>query len=135
LTIKFLIAGQGRPKLIPYLGVHATGTDPAVAATQVMVGRAPDTSPRHRSTAGIRFLYPTEDCEVVSAAIREDRLGPGIHQAVATAAPGTRLALPPRGYMSRYGYVIATGDNSAQVAADLTDAEELIDLRFRPLAE
>lgn len=59
----------------------------------------------------------------------------GIHQAVATAAAGTRLALPPRGYMSRYGYVIATGDNSAQVAADLADAEELIDLRFRPLAE
>jgi hypothetical protein len=54
---------------------------------------------------------------------------------VATAAAGTRLALPPRGYMSRYGYVIATGDNSARVAADLADAEELIDLRFRPLAE
>jgi biotin carboxylase len=119
--------------LIPYLGFLATGTDPAVAAAQVAAGCAPDTEPRHRRTAGIRFLYPAEDCEVASAAVREDKLGPGIHQAVVTAAPGTRLALPPRGYMSRYGYVIAAGEDPVRVAANLAGAEELIDLRSRAL--
>jgi biotin carboxylase len=119
--------------LIPYLGFLATGADPCVAAAQVAAGRVPDTAPRHRKTAGIRFLYPPQDCEVVSAAVRHDRLGPGIHRAVATAAPGTRLALPPRGYLSRYGYVIAVGDDPAQVDADLADPASLFDLQSRPL--
>jgi hypothetical protein len=70
-----------------------------------------------RWVAGMRFLYSPEDCEVISAAVRHNRLAPGGHRAVAIAAPGTRLALPPRGYISRYAYVIAVGDDLAQVDA------------------
>ncbi len=120
---------------IPYLGMLATGTDPSVAAASVAAGLAPDTSKKTRRTAAIRFLYPEADCEAVEAVVRTDLLGPTVHQAVATAAPGTRLALPPRGYMSRFGHVIAVGEDAAQVAADLTDPRRLIELRSRPLEE
>ena len=119
--------------LIPYLGFLATGTHPALAAACVAAGRSPDTAPRHHKTAAIRFLYPPQDCEVISAAVRADRLGPSVYQAVATAGPGTRLALPPWGYMSRYGYVIAVHEDPAQVAADLADPGALIELTSRPL--
>jgi biotin carboxylase len=117
--------------LIPYLGLLATGTDPCLAAAQVAAGQVPDTTARHQKTAAIRFLYPPCDGEVASAKVREDRLGPSVHRAVATAGPGTQLALPPRGYMSRYGYVIAVHEDSAQVVSDLSDPSRLIDLRYR----
>ncbi len=120
---------------IPYLGALATGCDPVVAAAQVAAGHPPDTRPRHRRTAAIRFLYPDHDCHTGAATVHQDRFGPTIHQAIATAAPGTALALPPRGYLARYGHVIAVGDDPAQVAADLADPTRLIELEATPLAE
>jgi biotin carboxylase len=120
---------------IPYLGALATGCAPAVTAAHVAAGKTPDTTPRHHKTAAIRFLYPEHDCEAVEAVVREDRFGPTVYKAVATAGSGTRLALPPRGYMSRYGYVIAVGDDPAQVEADLAEAHRLVELRSRPLAD
>ncbi|MCM2580228.1 ATP-grasp domain-containing protein [Streptomyces meridianus] len=120
---------------IPYLGALATGTDPAVAAACAAAGLVPETGPRTQKTAAIRFLYPQADCEAVEAVVRTDRFGPTVHKAVATANPGTRLALPPRAYMSRYGYVIAVGEDPDQVAADIADAHSLIELRSRPLSD
>lgn len=120
---------------IPYLGMLATGTDPSVAAASVAAGLVPDTNPKTRRTAGIRFLYPEADCQAVETVVRTDLLGPTVHKAVATAPPGARLALPPRGYMSRFGHVIAVGDDPDQVAADLADPHRLIELRSRPLVE
>ncbi len=119
--------------LIPYLGYLATGTHPALAAALVAAGQPPDTAPRHRKTAAIAFLYPESDCEVISTQVRPDLFGPSIYEAIATAGPGTRLALPPRGYMSRYGYVIAVADDPGQAAADLASPARLIELRSRPL--
>jgi biotin carboxylase/DNA-binding transcriptional ArsR family regulator len=120
---------------IPYLGALATGCDPVVAAAQVAAGRRPDTTPRCRRVAAIRFLYPEHDCEAVDVVVHTARRGPTIHAAVATAAPGTRLALPPRGYLSRYGYVIAVGDDPAQVVADLARPADLVELHARPLSD
>ncbi|WP_329539368.1 metalloregulator ArsR/SmtB family transcription factor [Streptomyces sp. NBC_01358] len=114
---------------IPYLGALATGTDPAVAAAHVAAGFAPDTTPRTGNTAAIRFLYPAQDCIAATVTVRTDRLGPTIHRAVATAGPGTALALPPRAYLNRYGYVIAVGEDPEQVTADLADPSALIELR------
>ncbi|MFE0458283.1 ATP-grasp domain-containing protein [Kitasatospora sp. NPDC058965] len=120
---------------IPYLGALATGCDPAVAAAQVAAGQTPDTRARHHRHAAVRFLYPAADCEAIEAVVHEDRLGPSIHKAVATAGPGTRLALPPRGYMSRYGYVIATGTDAVRIAVDLAEPERLVELHAKPLAD
>lgn len=119
---------------IPYLGALATGTDPAVAAAYAAAGLTPETGPKTQKTAAIRFLYPEADCEAVEVVVHSDRLGPTVHKAVATSATGTRLALPPRAYMSRYGYVIAVGDDAQQVAADLADPCSLVELRSRPLS-
>lgn len=119
---------------IPYLGALATGTDPAVAAAHVAAGLTPDTAPRTGDTAGIRFLYPAHDCIAATVSVRTDRFGPTIRCAVATAGPGTALALPPRAYLNRYGYVIAVGEDPEQVTADLADPSALIELRARPPA-
>ena len=120
---------------IPHLGTLATGTDPAVAAAHVAAGLTPETSPKTCKTASIRFLYPEADCEAVEIIVHADRLGPTVHTAVVTAAPGTRLALPPRAYMSRYAHVIAVSEDADQVASDLADPRSLIELRSRPLAD
>ncbi|MFB7511971.1 MULTISPECIES: ATP-grasp domain-containing protein [unclassified Streptomyces] len=120
---------------IPLIGMLATGTDPAVAAAQVAAGLAPETAPKARRTAAIRFLYPEADCEALDVTVRTDLYGPTVHTAVATAGPGTRLALPPRAYMNRYGYVIAVGEDREQVAADVEAAPALVELRSRPLAD
>jgi biotin carboxylase len=121
---------------IPYLGLLATGRDPAVAAAYAAAGLplpAPPGPVRPR-TAAIRFLYPEADCQAVEALVHPGRLGPTVHRAVATAAPGTRLALPPRGYLARYGYAIAVGDDPGQVAADLDRVHEAVELRAEPLS-
>ncbi|MDX3376562.1 ATP-grasp domain-containing protein [Streptomyces sp. ME02-6991-2A] len=120
---------------IPLIGVLATGTDPAVAAAHVAAGLTPDTAPKAQRTAAIRFLYPQHDCEAVEVTVRTDLFGPTVHSAVATAGPGTRLALPPRAYMNRYGYVIAVGENPEQVTADMAAAPTLVEMRSRPLSD
>lgn len=120
---------------IPLIGMLATGTDPAVAAAHVAAGLTPDTTPKARRTAAIRFLYPEADCEAVEVTVRTDLFGPTVHSAVATAGPGTRLALPPTAYMNRYGYVIAVGDDHDQVTADVEAAPTLVELRSRPTAD
>lgn len=118
---------------IPLIGMLATGTDPAVAAAQVAAGLVPDTAPKARRTAAVRFLYPPADCEAVELTVRSDLFGPTVHKAVATAEPGTRLALPPRAYMNRYGYVITAGEDRDRVLADAEAAPVLVELRSRPL--
>ncbi|GAA2934653.1 ATP-grasp domain-containing protein [Streptomyces enissocaesilis] len=120
---------------IPYIGMLATGTDPAVAAAHVAAGLTPDTAPKARRTAAVRFLYPQADCEAVEVSVHTERFGPTVHSAVATAGPGTRLALPPRAYMNRYGYVVAVGEDAGQVAADLAAPQALVELRCRPLTD
>jgi biotin carboxylase len=115
---------------IPYLGLLATGTDPAVAAADVAAGITPTAAPQYRRTAAIRFLYPEHDCEVEEVVVHYDRQGPSVHTAVATAGPGARLALPPRGYLARYGHIIAVGEDAEQVAADVDDPR-VIELRSR----
>jgi len=119
--------------LIPYLGKLATGADPVLAAAQVATGQRPDTTPRHRKAAAVRFLYPAGSCETVDVVVHEDRFGPTIHETTVTAEPGDRLDLPPDAYMSRYGHVVAVGDDLAQVVADVTDAERLVELVAEPV--
>ncbi|MEQ0564249.1 ATP-grasp domain-containing protein [Amycolatopsis sp. NEAU-NG30] len=113
---------------IPRLGILAGGADPVVAAGQVAVGRAPAPRRALRRTAAIRFLYPDHDCEVTATIVHPERFGPTVHEALGTAGPGTKLALPPRAYLARYGHVITVGDDHAQVVADLAHAGELVEL-------
>ncbi|MFC9325569.1 ATP-grasp domain-containing protein [Kitasatospora sp. NPDC057015] len=121
--------------LIPYLGLLATGVDPTVAAADVAAGRAPATAPKFRRAAGIRFLLPEGPCETVEVVVHEERFGPTVHETGVTAAPGDRLALPPAEFLTRYGHVIAVGQDPDQVLTDLEKPERLVELRSRALTE
>jgi biotin carboxylase len=121
--------------LIPYVGLLATGVDPTVAAAHVAAGRSPDTAPRLRAAAAVRFLPPEEPCEVVEVVVHEDRFGPTIRETGVTARPGARLALPPDAFLTRYAHVVAVGDDMGQVLTDLKEPERLVELRARALAD
>ncbi|RLK54950.1 biotin carboxylase [Actinokineospora cianjurensis] len=118
---------------IPYLGYLATGVDIALAAADVAAGVVPDTTPKHRRVAAVAFLYPERDTRVDQVTVHEDNLGPHIHEAIAMADPGATLKLPPRGYIARYGRIIAVADTVDEVTAALKDPTTLVELTGTPV--
>ena len=119
--------------LIPRLGQLATGVDPGRIAADVATGRPPRTEPSKAGSAAIRFVYPPEDCRVVDATVPEPGAVPGLVEARAMASPGTRLRLPPRAHLGRYGYLICTADDPAECEARLDAAAKLADVHYEPL--
>lgn len=117
---------------IPYLCRLATGIDQARAAADLAAGREPDLAPASRRAAGIRFLYPPADCTVRSAAVSSQPLPAAVYRVLVTASPGQELLLPPRGYLSRYAYVIALADTIAEVEETLGKAELLVEFDAEP---
>jgi biotin carboxylase len=121
--------------LIPYLGLLARGVDCAAAAADVCAGREPDVAQTRSKVAAIRFLYPEVDCEVVTVEARPDVGGPAVFRAEATAPPGAVLRLPPRGYLARYGFVIAVADTEEECREALAGAERVVELHAVPLED
>lgn len=119
--------------LIPRLGQLATGVDPGWIAADVAVGTRPRIEPAQRGCAGIRFLYPPEDCTVVEPVLPVAGAVPGLVEAATIARPGARLRLPPRAHLGRYGYVICVADDGAECEARLEQAAKLADIRYEPL--
>lgn len=119
-------------EMIPYLAKLATGVDIAMAAADIAAGRRPDTKARHRQTAAITCLYPEQDIQVESVVVREEAFTPDIHSALALVSPGTVLRLPPRGYGSRYGHVIAVSDTIEKARAALAGARNIVRLTAHP---
>ncbi|MBM9510078.1 ATP-grasp domain-containing protein [Actinacidiphila acididurans] len=118
--------------MIPYLGHLSGAPDVALAAADVAAGVEPDltrTSPR---AAAVTFLYPEHDIEVESVTVRQDRFTPDVHSADPLTAPGAVLRLPPRGYISRYGRVIALADTVDATRRALSRAPELVELAAHP---
>jgi biotin carboxylase len=120
--------------MIPYLGQLTTGVDIALVAADIAAGRRPATSATRRWAAAIAFLYPERDTEIESVTVRPDLFTPEIHAAVALADPGAVLRLPPRGYLARYGRVIALTDTVERARAALADASLMVELTGRPVA-
>jgi biotin carboxylase len=121
--------------MIPYLGELVSGVDVAMAAADAAAGVRPDTTPTRRRAAGVAFLYPDHDIEVESVTVHQERFGPAVHEAVALVDPGAKLRLPPRGYISRYGRVIATAGSVAEVRRALRGAGDLVTVAGQRLAE
>lgn len=121
--------------LIAYLGVLASGVDTAMAAADAAAGQPPEVAFPHRRVAGIRFLYPPHDLRVESVSVRSAEVQPPIHQAEVMAAPGAVLRLPPRGYIARYGYVIAVADHPEEVNRALAGSAGLVRLTGQALDE
>ena len=120
--------------LIPHLVHLATGIDLAAAALDVAAGRSPRLTATRRAAASIRFLYPSVDMRVralgVGAALGD--LG-WVERLVWTAQPGDELRLPPRGFMSRLGFVVVTGGDADECRSRQAEVERLTEVEFEPL--
>lgn len=119
--------------MIAYLGVLASGVDTAMVAADAAAARPPDISFPLARVAGIRFLYPPHDMEVTALVVRTGDVRPPVHRAVPMVESGATLRLPPRGYLARYGYVIAVGDHAEPVVGALSAAPDLFELAGRRL--
>ncbi|MEU0784657.1 ATP-grasp domain-containing protein [Streptomyces sp. NPDC006173] len=117
---------------IPLLGQLATGIDQVAAAAALALGRTPDLTSIRDRCAEVRFLYPEHDAVVRSLDVRAAAACPGIADAVALAAPGTVLRLPPRGVVPRLAALIAVGDNPQRCAAALDRAQREVRCSLEP---
>lgn len=121
--------------LIPYLGLLATGVDPGRVAADVALGARPDLEPSRARCAGIRFLYPPADCRVLDVSLQAAQAVPGVLDARAMAAPGDRLALPPRAHLGRYAHVMAVAATADACEKTLDRACSLARLRYEEINE
>jgi biotin carboxylase len=126
------INGRLGGDLIPYLGWLATGIDPGEVAVDIALGNPPKLDPTRHEAAGIHFLYPPVDCRVRKVGLPRPSDVPGLHQATVVAGPGTVLRLPPGGYVSRYGLLIARGPDVSSCAASLASAADRATLSYDP---
>ncbi|HEX8096118.1 ATP-grasp domain-containing protein [Jatrophihabitans sp.] len=119
--------------LIPYLGKLATGVDPGLLAAQIAAGAPPSLEATSRRCAGIRFLYPPQDCRVLEVSVPDPASVPNLVQAHAMAGPGTELRLPPSTHLCRHAYVLAVAPSRGECEAALDQAAALVELRYEPL--
>jgi biotin carboxylase len=119
--------------LIPYLGQQALGVQPGRIAAEVATGRAPSTDATQHGCAGIRFLYPPEDCQVLEVAVPEPGAVHGLLEARPMVPPGAEVRLPPNAHLGRFAYVLAIGPTRETCEAALEQAAALVKLRYQPL--
>lgn len=99
--------------LIPYLGWQATGIDLAAAVADVALGREPDLRATRSGAAAVRFIYPERDMTLQAVSIPEEiKDDPNVLIVRALEPPGTSLALPPRGFLSRVAMVAVKGEDT-----------------------
>ncbi|MFE0376901.1 ATP-grasp domain-containing protein [Streptomyces inhibens] len=118
---------------IPLLGTLATGVDPVAAAADIALGRTPRLTPVRDRCAEVRFVYPETDGIVRSLDLTAAAAGPGIVEAIALAAPGSELLLPPRGIVPRLAALVAVGDTPEDCAAALDRAQRAVRHCLTPL--
>jgi hypothetical protein len=101
------------------------------AAAAVATGDKPDLEPVMARVAGIRMVYPRHDGVVGRLEAR--RLRPGLLEEIGWyAAVGQSVALPPRGYLCRLAYLIATGETKEEVARRLDEGESALEIEITP---
>lgn len=119
--------------LIPYLGKLATGVDPGQVAADVARGGRPDLRQDRSQVAGVRFLYPPEDCRIAAISLPDPAAVQGLVSAQAMAAPGAVLYLPPRAHLGRYAYLIARTSDPESCHGSLNRAAALARVVTEPL--
>jgi biotin carboxylase len=119
--------------MIPYLGQLATGVDPGQVAADAALGARPRLEPSRHQVAGIRFLYPPEDCRVMEISLPEPGAVPGLVGAEPMAASGDVVYLPPRAHLGRYALLVACAADPAACQASLDQAARLASIRYEPL--
>ncbi|MEU5396082.1 ATP-grasp domain-containing protein [Streptomyces tibetensis] len=112
---------------IPFLGAQVTGVPVALTAADLATGRNPDPVRRPNGAAAIEFLYPDADITLEGLSLR-GALPEGVHVEL-SARPGDVLALPPRGYKARYGWVSARGESVAHCRELIAQARAAIQVK------
>lgn len=118
--------------LIPFLGLTATGIDPGEVLFDVSTGRRPSLTRSRGAVAGIRFGCPGRDCVVRSVSV--PARAPGLVTAARMVEPGTRLRLPPGGYLARHSFVVCEGEDVPTCTRRLDEAVALVEADEEPLA-
>ncbi|MCX5015513.1 ATP-grasp domain-containing protein [Streptomyces sp. NBC_00555] len=118
---------------IPLLGALATGVDLVAAACDIALGRTPDLTPTRDRCAEVTFVYPPHDGQVRSLDLSAAEAVPGVERAVALAARGTELLLPPRGIVPRLAALLVTGDTPEQCATASARAARAVRADVTPL--
>jgi len=131
----FIVEINGRlgGDLIPYLGQLATGIDAGQVALDVALGTPPKLDHLHGGSAGIRFLYPPQDCRVREVRLPAPGQVPGLYEATVLVQPGDEMHLPPGGYVTRYAFLIARTPDPAACARALDSAAALAAFSYDPL--
>jgi len=119
--------------MIPYLGKLATGVDPGQVAADAARGARPRLEATRHQVAGIRFLYPPEDCRIADISLPEPGAVPGLVSAQPMVAPGEAVYLPPRAHLGRYALLVACTTHPATCEASLDEAAMLASVQFEPL--
>lgn len=113
---------------IPELVRHATGIDLIGAAAELATGKSPAADQTKHRVAGIRMLYPPHDGVVVRLDVHGEPPG----EVGWYAEVGQRLALPPRGFLSRLGYLMAAGPDKDAVVRLLDQSESALTIQVAP---
>jgi biotin carboxylase len=120
--------------LITYVGLLATGIDLAVAAARLAAGELPDITPRRRSTAAVRYYYPSQDMVLQDLSLDVAHLPPGVWEVTLLARPGQTLLLPPGSFVrGRMAAGFAVGPDAAACRSSLDDLGKLITATGLPL--
>jgi biotin carboxylase len=118
--------------LIPYLGLRATGIDPALAAAAIACGRPPALTPVHSRHGAVRFCYVDAETTVESVTVDESVLVAGVDRVEVLAEPGRTYAPPPAGTaFDRIAFVTAVADTAAGCAAALDAGVRALRVRGR----
>ncbi len=121
--------------LIPYLVQLATGIDLNGVGARIAANESPRLEPTRHTAAAIRFLYPSYDAKILRLAVEQTAFEqPWIDQIVFEARPGDVLRLPPRGFLSRLGFVVVTGNSAEECQARIEQALSLIDITLESLS-
>ncbi|MDH2393858.1 ATP-grasp domain-containing protein [Streptomyces sp. HNM0663] len=123
--------------LIPHLAeIAVPGLSIGGVLGAVATGRAPEPMPEPDRLVGIRFLYPASDLAFhdieVPAGLTDE---PWVHEVRRVSEPGTELRLPPRQFLGRAGFVIATGDTVSDVDERLLALANKVSLAGTPLVD
>ena len=130
------VNGRLGGELIPRLAeIAAPGLSVGALLGAVATGRTPEPVARPEQLVGIRFLYPDADLTFddidVPAALADQ---PWLHEVRRCSVPGTELRLPPRQFLGRAGYAIATGADVAEIDTRLHTLAAATAVRGTPLA-
>ncbi|MFJ8214503.1 ATP-grasp domain-containing protein [Streptomyces sp. NPDC096033] len=129
------VNGRLGGELIPRLAeIAIPGLSVGALLGAVATGREPDPIPSPERLVGIRFLYPAEDLVFEDIDVPAALAGePWVREVRRVSEPGTELRLPPRQFLGRAGYVIATGSGIDEIDARLLKLAEGTAVLGRPL--